>query len=442
MPTFRRNVLALVLSCTVAVPAVALGASDLVLRNVSLIDGRGGAPVTAATVLIHDGRIAKIERGGAMHAPAGATELDLTGRWLIPGLVDAHVHVATDPTGADKDARERLARAFRGGVTTVRDMGGDAIALRELADWAAGDTVGAPRIHYSALFAGPSFFSDPRTIASAHGGVPGELPWLRAVRDTTDLRRAVAEGQETGATGVKIYANLTPAQLAAVAREGRRRKMPVWSHATVFPALPSDAVAGGVNVLSHATSLIWETQRPVPPDYHEARTAIRALDPPVLDSAGLAPLFARMKKAKAMLEPTLYVSEIQPSLQKIAPWCRWVTGLAYRAGVALVAGTDDIGAEPDSLPNIHRELELLVESGLTPLAALTAATLNGARALGRDDDSGTVEKGKVADLVVLDADLTVEIGNTRRVRMIIKGGRLFEFGDGLIDSPTSGGIYR
>jgi len=321
-------------------------------------------------------------------------------------------------------------------------MGGDAIALAELARRADSAGVGTPRVRYSAVFAGPGFFSDPRTIASAHGGVPGELPWLRAVRDTTDLRAAITAARATGATGIKIYADLPPERIAAVTAEAHRQHLPVWSHATVYPSRPSDAVDAGVNVLSHAMYLVWETQRPVPDSYQDGRTALRALATPAVDSVRLGALFDRMHAKGVMLEPTLFVVEMQPSLQKILPFCRDVTGLAWRHGVDIVAGTDHIIGDTDSLPNIHRELELLVESGLTPLAALSAATRNGARALGLGADYGTIEKGRVADLVVLDADPAAAIGNTRRVRMVIKGGRLFErSGESPFDSPA-GGLRR
>ena len=438
--SLRRVFILLVFCTTFVVSAGQSAGTDLVLRNLTLIDGRGGPPVGPVSIRVHDGRIAKIERGGAMKVPAGATELDLTGRWVIPGLIDAHVHVATDPAGRDANVRRALEHAFRGGVTTVRDMGGDAIALAELARWSDNAEVPVPRVRFSALFAGPSFFGDPRTIASAHGGVPGELPWLRAVRDTTDLRASMLAAKATGATGIKIYADLPPERIAAVTREAHRQHLPVWSHATVYPSRPHDAAEAGVDVLSHAMYLIWETQRPVPATYHEGRTALRALEAPALDSVALGALFDRMRSKKAMLEPTLYVAEAQPSLQKILPFCRDVTGLASRRGVAIVAGTDDIVADGDSTANLHRELELLVESGLTPLAALTAATRNGARALGREDDCGTIENGRVADLVVLDADPTVAIGNTRRIQMVIKSGRVYEFGAGAIDSPIP--LYR
>lgn len=413
-------------ACTMLFVSIAhAGSGDLVLRDVTVIDGRGGAPKEHATVVIRDGRIESVGHG-KVKAPAGATEVDLPGRWLIPGLIDAHVHVATDPTGEDADARRQLMRAFRGGITTVRDMGGDAIVLRDLARWSDSAEVAAPRVHYSALFAGPGFFSDPRTVASAHGGTPGALPWLRAVRDTTDLRAAMSAARAAGATGIKIYADLSPERIAAVTAAAHRAHFVVWSHATVYPAVPHDAVGAGVDVLSHVMYVLWETQRPVPASYAEGRTALRALDGPALDSVATGALFDRMRARHTMLEPTLFVAELQPSLQKVLPWCKAATGLAFRRGVPLVAGTDHIIGEKDSLPNLHRELELLVESGLTPIAALTAATLHGARALGLADHYGTIEKGRVADLVVLDADPTVAIGNTRRVQMVIKSGRVFD----------------
>jgi imidazolonepropionase-like amidohydrolase len=142
-----------------------------------------------------------------------------------------------------------------------------------------------------------------------------------------------------------------------------------------------------------------------------------------------------MHTKRVMLEPTLFVTEMQPSLQKVAPWCRAATGLAHHRHVALVAGTDHIMSEHDSLPNIHRELELLVASGLTPIEALKAATSNGAKALGLQGDYGMIMEGKVADLVVLDADPTDAIGNTRRIHWVIKGGRLYDPKTGPVSDP-------
>ena len=133
-----------------------------------------------------------------------------------------------------------------------------------------------------------------------------------------------------------------------------------------------------------------------------------------------------MVKRHALLEPTLCVTDTGSPLHGLADWCAAAVGLARTHHVTLVAGTDNVIPEGQSQPGIHREMELLVAAGLTPLEAITAATQNGARALGIERTHGTIEHGKVADLVVLDADPTTDIRNTRRVRMVIKSGHVFE----------------
>jgi imidazolonepropionase-like amidohydrolase len=406
--------------------AAAPAPRTLVLRGMTLIDGRGGAPIRDAAVVVRDGRIAKVGPAAHVKTPGGATVLDLTGATVIPGLVDAHVHVATDPAGYDADARERLGRAFRGGVTYVRDMGGDAVVLRALAAWSGDPAVPAPGVRYSALFAGPSFFVDPRVKLSAHGGPPGAVAWQCAVVPETNLRAAVSAAKGVGAVAVKIYADLPPEEVAAVAHEAHRQGLMVWGHATTYPTIPSEVVTAGVQVLSHAMYLMWETRRPVPDHYHAGRDSLRALTaPPPVDSVRLGALFDLMVRRHAMLEPTLCVTDSGSPLHALAGWCADAVGLAHAHHVPLVAGTDNVIPEGESLPAIHREMELLVAAGLTPLEAITAATANGARALGLENTRGTIEHGKIADLVVLDADPIADIRNTRRVRMVIKRGHVF-----------------
>lgn len=400
--------------------------ATLVLKGMTLVDGRGGPPIPNAAVVVRRGRIERVGPAARVPVPPDATVLDLAGATVVPGLVDAHVHVATDPGGYDADARERLERVFRGGVTFVRDMGGDAVALHDLQTWGDDPAVPAPGLRYSGLFAGPSFFDDPRVKASAHGGVPGQMPWQCAVRPGTDLRAAVADAKDAGAAGVKIYADLAPAQVAAVAHEARRQGLMVWGHATTYPSTPGEVVNAGVQVLSHAMYLLWETRRP-PDRYHAGRDSLRAMAVvPPLDSVRLGALFDLMARRHALLEPTLCVTDSGGPLQLLGGWCRAAVRLARAHRVTLVAGTDNVIRRDQSLPNLHREMELLVASGLTPLEAITAATLNGARALGLEAERGTVERGKVADLVVLGADPTVDIANTREVRMVIKAGHVYE----------------
>ena len=171
--------------------------SRVVLAGVTVFDGTGRPASAKQSVLIEGERIAAIYPVGSRPSPAGAKVYDLTGRYLIPGLIDSHVHVATDPSGEDSRARteRRLRAALRGGITAVRDMAGDVRALASLQRDALLGEIASPDLYYAALFAGPSFFDDPRTHDASRGLVPGQVPWMRAVTDTTDLRQAVAEAR-------------------------------------------------------------------------------------------------------------------------------------------------------------------------------------------------------------------------------------------------------
>jgi imidazolonepropionase-like amidohydrolase len=241
--------------------ASAQGSADtlahIAFTNATVIDGSGTGPVAKQTILVNRGVIEEVFETGSHPLPAGVRVVDLTGKFVIPGLIDAHVHVATDPAGQDANAAATLRLALLGGLTSVRDMAGDAIALKELAALSRRADAEMPRLYYAALMAGPSFFTDPRTKASAHGGTPGELPWMKAVTPATDMKVAVREAKGTGATAIKIYADLPADLVTKITTEAHRQGMKVWSHSTIFPATALDAVDAGVDVISHAIYLYW-----------------------------------------------------------------------------------------------------------------------------------------------------------------------------------------
>src|SRR5690606_7410632 len=187
-----------------------------------------------------------------------ARRVDLSGRFVIPGLIDSHVHLATPPNR--KRAEAILRRQLYGGVTAVRDMADDLRAVGDLARASLVGEIPAPDIYYAALMAGPPFFADPRVLSVSRGFAPGTAPWMQAVDPDTDLRTAVTPARGTSATAIKIYAALPAERVAAITAEAHRQKMMVWAHSAVFPARPAEVIAAGADVVSHVCYLGYEAQ--------------------------------------------------------------------------------------------------------------------------------------------------------------------------------------
>jgi imidazolonepropionase-like amidohydrolase len=301
-------------------------------------------------------------------------------------------------------------------------MAGDVRALASLQRDAMLGEIPAPDIYYSALFAGPSFFADPRTHAASQGLVAGQVSWMRAISDTTDLRQAVAEARGSGATGIKLYAALSAELTRRITAEAHAQGMPVWAHAALRPAMPIDVVNAGVNAVSHASlvALAMDATR------RAANLRATATQPLDLNDAGLDTTLQAMVVHHTVFEPTLFIFGGNAGQLRLAGE---ITRKAHQQGVTIIAGTDSVaGADGDSLalPNLHVEMELLVRlGGLTPAEALQSATRNAAMLLGIQASRGTIEVGKFADLVVLTADPLADIRNTRSIRMVIKRGRVY-----------------
>lgn len=179
--------------------------TPLVLAKATLIDGTGAAPRRNVTVVIEDGLISEIIDGRVEKPPPNSTVIDLSGRFILPGFMDTHVHLAHVP-----NPHATLRNLFDAGVTTVRDMGGDARTLAVLARDAKSGAIRSPDIYYSAVLFGPPFLQDPRSRRSALGVEPGTAPWSRIVTPDSDLAQIVAEAKGTGATGLKLYSALHP----------------------------------------------------------------------------------------------------------------------------------------------------------------------------------------------------------------------------------------
>ena len=436
--TRRKRVVA---ACAMVAMATsgAVVAVPIVLNHATLIDGTGAAARVDTTIVIEGQRIAAVYAAGSRPDPTGAQVRDVSGRYVIPGLIDAHVHITdVEPDIAHYDAFLRA--LLMGGVTGLRDMAGNARLLGYLAQRTDSGAVPGPRIDYAALMAGPSFFEeDTRVQDSAPGMLPGTVAWMRAIDARSDLPRVIAEAKGTGATGIKVYANLSSERVHAIAAEAHRQGLRVWTHAAVFPAGPSDAVAAGADTISHSSYLVWEAAARMPDDYGQRTHGdFHGVHP---DAPPLLALFEAMKRHGTILDATLlafkdlaknHPDRVGPG---ILPWSFAATRIAHQRGVRIDAGTDSEGLPDDAtgapdlgaMPQVHAEMALLVaHCGFTPLEAIHAATQVSAAAAGQSETRGTIAEGMHADLVVLSADPLADIRNTTKIAIVVKDGIVYE----------------
>ena len=358
----------------------------------------------------------------------GRNVIDMHGATAMPGMINTHVHLATWPNLPYAEAIQR--RNLYAGITAVRDMAGDTRELGFLARDARIGRFPSPDIYYASLMAGPEFFHDPRTVESTQGGyTPGEAPWMQAIDARTNLPLAIAEAKGTGATAIKIYADLPAPLVSAITSEAHRQHLMVWAHAAVFPASPREVADAGVDVMSHVCMLGYQASATMPRTYHNraAVDAKRLANPHALDA-----LFADMKRRGTILDATLYVYQVLDKMKDAnpPPYCTLalaskLLGQAYHAGVAISAGTDADTDWKEPLPALADEMGLLVRAGMTPMDSIRAATSVAARTIGQQRDMGTLEPGKLANIAFLGKDPLADIANIKSVTLTVKRGKEF-----------------
>lgn len=438
----RSHVLAAILVFAAAFASGSAGAAGgppraAVYRGATVIDARTGRELHGYAILTEGERIVRVAPEGQIAAPTHAEVVDVSGTFAIPGLINTHVHLATPPHR--RLAEAMLKRDIYGGITAVRDMADDLRSVGELTRESLVGEIPSPDIAYAALMAGPSFFEDPRTHEVTAGLVAGQVPWMRAVDAHTDLPRAIAEAHGSGATAIKIYANLPGDLVAAITAEAHRQGMRVWAHAAVFPASPRQVIDAGVDTVSHTCMLAYQVS-PQMPDRYAPR-------PPVDEAkfAGATPpqvtaLYEDIRARGTVLDATLWVYGEMARAHAAhpggaSPYCSLalaerLTGEAWRAGDVISAGTDGFADPADPWPALQDELALLHDgAGLSLLATLQAATLGGAKAIGDERDLGALEAGKLADIAFLTADPLADVHAYKTVTLTVKRGVRFPRAD-------------
>lgn len=392
------------------------------IHRVNVIDVNTKQLIKHQTVVVEKDRIIGIFNSNDFSNKDSIQLLDFSGHYMLPGLIDAHVHLASNPSKEDnyETTKKRLDFLLKNGVTAVRDMAGDARFLSFVSRQAALDEISSPDIYYSALIAGDSFFKDPRTALAAQGLETGKAPWMRGVNETSNLTQVIAEAKGTGATGIKIYADLNASFVQRLVREAHAQQLKVWAHATVFPARPSEVCKSGVDVMSHANYLAWEGEKDIPAD---ASYRFRKLDEFDSNNAVFTSLMKDMARHQTILDATVSVSKRRFPDSTLFNYGVALTKLAYRHHISIGVGTDlpiDVSATP---PIVQEMLSLQDDVGMKPIDIIRGATLVNAQMIGKENDMGTIEIGKRANIVILKNNPMEDINHIKSRVLVIKNGQ-------------------
>lgn len=416
--------------------------SAILLRGATMFDSERGEMLAGQAILIRGELLDYVgPESGLPAIPEGAQDLDVRGKFIIPGLIDAHIHLAHQLNLAHMTGDEVMPMYLAAGVTSLRDVGDTVTTEKVITRLADAHPEYNPRV----------FMGSP--LIDGSPAVHRDIAW--ELTDPETVPAFVDDMAAWGVTTLKIYVGTERPVGQRVIQEAHQRGLMVTGHLGRYSA--QDAVTDGIDCLEH----IWSVFDYVIPDGPRPAGYRARMDftlPKAQD------LIANLKKQHVRVDPTLTIFKNailltdQESVYKSADldrvparlMRRWeehrananltpdtlevrrgefqkyqeLTGILYKAGVTILAGTDT--PEPYVVPGLAllEELELLVESGLPPAAALQAGTINNAGAIKQEAHLGSIATGKVADLVILSANPLDDIRNVRATEKIIHRGTI------------------
>ena len=404
----------------------------LLLKNARIIDGNGGTPEDGRSLLVNDGRIAEVAPSASLAAPDGATEIDLNGKTLLPGFIDCHVHIMGNPDPRlsprmsnipIRDATYLKGRALlqaitaalktlEAGFTTIRDLGApnEVFVLRD--SLSEGE------------HAGPRLLSAGKGITHTGGHGTEYSNDMAHVADGKDeVLKAIRYQAVAGADAIKIIGGTRPALSPPF------RGRPGYTTEELIPGI-EEAHRAGIKVAAHAHSHTEGIKNCIRAGVDSIEHGF-PLDPAAADMMAergtfLCPTLSVNPAAQQAIEEGLWTypgSEEQ--MKRMENYARETIALAKQAGVKIALGTDAAMPLVFHGDNAH-EFQLLVEYGLTPMESIVAGTRNAAANIGLLDDTGTIEVGKYADMVVVDGDPLQDIAilrDSERIKLVMKEGQ-------------------
>ena len=395
-----------------------------ILKGATLIDGTGTLPRPNTTIVINGSRIVYVSNNTANSYSVNsfaAKVINLTGKYIIPGLFDMHAHVANVLKNSynQSESENMLRMLLAYGVTTIRNPGGpteQSVALRE--------NISEEKI------VGPQIFTAGQLLNTPQMPVPFVE---KQVQTGQDVRQEVRNQVAIGVDYIKLYVGLAPELVQAAINEAHSNGIKVIGH--LYLTSWTDAANLGIDALTHGI--------PVSPfllSEDNQQRFLEVKDHPFnhflwLDLVDLnGPEIKEMIKAlvgnNIPVDPTLDIYEAmvkeESQNQYLWPKVLQLTKMFYDNGVTLLSGTDIPNFELVPGASLHHELEILVEAGIPPLEVIKIATRNGATALGKEEDVGTIEPGKQADMIILSDNPVNEISNTKKIEAVINNGQFIE----------------
>ncbi len=430
----RRIVISAAIAAAASVVATAQGGSAIAIRNVTLIDGTGATPAPGTTVIVEGNRVTAV--GTTVQAPAGARVIDGTGKFLMPGMIDAHIHLRGGRGGnrpaaeQERDAVRALHGYLYAGVTTVFDAGNRPDFIMGLRGKEQSGAIVSPRI-----------LATGGTVASPNGhGGPYNIEAWPADRKLLDEHLATKPdlakiGQDEHGWGTRPQINqLSEDLLEKIIRYYHSKGVRVIIH-TSNEHNSIEAIYAGADTMAHPI-----IQAPVSEAYLKMIGVKRV---PTVSTLTIGDNYSRLADHPEFLDEPLYLDTIEAderqrlkteesATQKANRWAAWMKVMTPVAQENMKrlneAGKDIVAAGTDQTSGaaLHRELELLVAGGISPADVVVIATRNAARALGKLETLGTIEVGKLADVVLLRGDPTKDIQNAKNIDTVIKNGQIVD----------------
>jgi imidazolonepropionase-like amidohydrolase len=395
----------------------------VILKGATLIDGTGALPKPNTTIVIDGNRIVFVSDNTADNFDLNfstANSVNLAGKYIIPGLFDMHAHVA----GVLKDSYNQseseyaLRMLLTHGITTIRNPGGpteQSVALR--------DNVSEGKI------VGPQIFTAGQLLNTPQIPVPFVE---KRVQTEQDVRQEVRTQVVAGVDYIKLYVGLTPDLVKAAIDEAHFYGKKVIGH--LYMTSWTDAANLGIDALTHGVPvspflLSKADQRKFLESGDHPFNHLLWLDLVDLDGPEINNMISALVNNDIPVDPTLDIYEIitkESQHQYLWPKVLQLTKMLYDNGVTILSGTDIPNFDLVPGASLHHELEILVEAGIPPLEVIKIATRNGAQALGIEEDVGTIEPGKQADMIILSDSPVDDISNTKKIEAVVNNGHIIE----------------